>query len=149
MVMRGRAVGALMAFALAIGSLGGCGGGAEEPDAVVDVDCAAFDAVAPGGAPLTREVTLGVDDTLQVTLCSNPSTGFAWEDPTTEGDATLEALAHDVVATDGTAVGTPTKERFGFKATGAGSSVIHFTYSQPWAGGIKGAWALDLAVTVE
>jgi hypothetical protein len=29
-----------------------------------------------------------------------------------------------------------------------GAAVIHFTYSQPWDGGTKGAWRLDLTTTV-
>ncbi len=40
------------------------------------------------------------------------------------------------------------RERFTFRATAPGDATIHFVYSQPWEGGQKGAWRLDVGVTV-
>ncbi len=37
---------------------------------------------------------------------------------------------------------------FTFRGTGAGTTLIEFIYSQPWAGGMKGTWRLALTVNV-
>lgn len=148
--MRGglrRSVAALFvatAFVMAACSSGGDAAGGP----TVTVDCATFESEGAGGVSLTREVSAGIGETVLVRLCSNPSTGFSWEDPTWEGDASLDGLTRSAAAADAPLPGAAGTESFTFEATGAGSAIVHFVYSQPWAGGIKGAWRLDLTVNV-
>lgn len=118
-----------------------CGPAAVSPAVSTAVDCDSF-AAEPSGA---RTLTLPAAGPFSVTLCSNASTGFAWEEPTWDGDLVLEYAGRTQDGPVG-AVGAAGTETFAFRATGSGSATIHFTYSQPWAGGTKGAWRLDLSV---
>jgi len=83
-----------------------------------------------------------------VILCSNASTGFAWEVPTWTGDPSVELvqLGKDAPAT--ALPGAAGTTVFTFRATAAGTTRIEFVYSQPWAGGMKGTWRLAVTVTV-
>lgn len=112
---------------------------------VMGVDCATFEAQPA----VTDAVAIGQGDSLQVTLCTNPSTGFSWEDPIGEGAATLELESRAVAEPVDAAPGAPGQEAFTFRSIAPGETIVHFVYSQPWAGGTKGAWTLDLTVTVE
>ena len=133
---------------LLVAALIGCTASSPAPGPTVTIDCAAFEAQGAGGAPVTREVAVTVGQGFTVVLCSNPSTGFSWEAPTWEGDATVELVQRGVQQTVGAAPGAAGSESFDFKATAAGTTIIHFTYSQPWAGGTKGAWRADVTATV-
>ncbi len=118
------------------------------PGPGLTVDCATFEAEGAGGVPVQREIAAGVNQTVAVTLCSNPSTGFSWEEPVGEGDAVVELVERSVMQVIGDAPGEAGEERFTFRTVNPGEAVIHFTYSQPWEGGQKGAWRLDLLVSV-
>lgn len=101
-----------------------------------------------GAAPLERDLAVGNGLTFKITLCSNPSTGFSWEEPTAEGDRSVELVERGVNQTVGGPPGEAGEEWFTFRATAPGTTVLHFVYSQPWEGGTKGAWRLDLTVVV-
>lgn len=118
------------------------------PASSVLVECAAFETEGGAGAPVQRAIAASVNQFVIVTLCANPSTGFSWETPIGEGDAVVELVERSVLQTIGGAPGEASEERFTFRTTGAGEAVIHFVYSQPWDGGTKGAWLLDLGATV-
>lgn len=111
------------------------------------VDCAAFE-TAGNAAPVERELAVPVGAAIQVRLCSNASTGFAWDDPTWTGDPALELSAVDSQGPGSPLPGAAGQQAFAFKAIAAGTTRIDFVYSQPWAGGTKGAWRLTLTVTV-
>jgi predicted secreted protein len=112
------------------------------------VDCATFENEGAGGAVVERDLEAGVNQTLDITLCSNPSTGFGWEAPVGEGDAVVELVERAIHQTVGGPPGEAGQERFTFRTTSAGTGTIHLVYSQPWDGGQKGAWRLDVLVTV-
>jgi predicted secreted protein len=126
----------------------GCAGGSPAPGPTVTIDCAAFESQGAGGVPVTSDVSVTVGQGFTVVLCSNPSTGFSWEQPTWEGDATVELVQRSVQQTVGGQAGATGTESFAFNATKAGTTLIHFVYSQPWAGGTKGAWQADVTVAV-
>lgn len=94
-------------------------------------------------------VTVGTDVT--ITLCSNPSTGFAWEDPQV-GDATILRLVDHTYQAPGGAslpiVGAAGGEILTLHALAAGTTTVTVRYSQPWAGGTKGEWTYTLSATV-
>ncbi len=118
------------------------------PGPGLTVDCGAFETEGAAGVPVEREIAAGVNQTMTITLCSNPSTGFEWDAPVAEGDATVELVERAIHEVVGGAPGSASEERFTFKTVCAGQTVIHFTYSQPWDGGTKGAWLLDLTMAV-
>lgn len=134
---------------MVVALLAGCSAAAPAPSPVVlAVDCAAFETAAPGGAPVQRDIAVPVGSKIQVRLCSNASTGFSWEDPTWTGDPAVELSAVDSQGPASPLPGAAGQQAFAFKAIAAGTTRIDFVYSQPWAGGTKGASRLAVTVTV-
>lgn len=123
--------------------------------------CSATQAAEPLGATCdqlqaTRTVeqssvvTAGSD--LTVILCSNPSTGFSWEDPQLADTAVLQLVDRSYQAPgDATMeiVGAAGGEVITLHAVAAGTTTMTISYSQPWAGGTKGEWTYRLSVTVQ
>lgn len=118
------------------------------PGPSLTVDCAAFETEGANGAPVQREIEAGINQTVTITLCANPSTGFSWEGPVGDGDAVVEVVERAIHQTIGGAPGEASEETFTFRTVSTGTAVLHFTYSQPWDGGTKGAWLLDVTTTV-
>ena len=132
--------------------LGGCAaataGQPSAPRDAVAIGCDELAAPARGDAATTveRTVTTNVGETFRITLCANPSTGFAWEQPVLSGPATVELVDRALVPSTGGLVGSAGTELFTFRVAAAGTASIHLAYSQPWAGGITGAWTVNLTV---
>lgn len=140
-----RLVAALVAIVLVAG---GCGaGGPDSAGPELTVDCATLDASA--GETLEQSLTVPVGSQFQVTLCSNASTGFSWEDPTWDGDAGIELATEGIIEPADAMPGAPGAQAFGFTTSDQGTSIIAFVYSQPWDGGTKAVWSVDVTVTVE
>jgi len=102
---------------------------------------------------ISQEVEVAVGDSLIVTLCSNPTTGFLWSESAQIGDRTvLQQTDHKFEApktTEPPIEGAPGKEVWTFKALNPGTSTISMEYSRPWEGGEKGAWTFVLTVVVK
>ena len=94
------------------------------------------------------DIVLGVDGTLTVILCSNPTTGFQWsESPEISDPTVLQQVDHKFAPPEEKNIeGAAGKEIFTFKTLKKGVSTIHFDYSRPWEGGEKGEWTFDLEV---
>ena len=94
------------------------------------------------------DIVLGVDGTLTVILCSNPTTGFQWsESPTISDTSILQQVSHEFTPPeDENIVGGAGKEIFTFKTLKKGVSTINFEYSRPWEGGEKAEWTFELEV---
>ena len=146
--MRRAALPLLLAGILATATACSAGG---EPvtSTVMTVDCDTLEQGAADGPPVLDAARIGSGEHLEVHLCANPSTGFTWEDPTGEGAQAIELVSRADLQTVGGPPGAAAQEVFTFRGVGPGVTTLHFVYSQPWAGGIKGEWRLDLAVTVE
>ncbi len=89
---------------------------------------------------------------VKVVLCSNPSTGFAWEDPQVGDAAVAKLLDRSYQAPGATTlpvVGAAGGEVLTFHALAAGATTILVRYSQPWAGGTQGEWTYRLSMTVQ
>jgi predicted secreted protein len=97
----------------------------------------------------TGEIAPGSD--LNVVLCSNPSTGFAWAEPQI-GDTNVVRLVDRSYRAPGDAslavVGAAGGEVLTFRAVAAGATTVSVRYSQPWAGGTEGEWTYKLSITV-
>jgi predicted secreted protein len=100
---------------------------------------------------ITQTTEVSVGDQVKVTLCSNPTTGFAWQEPEIS-DATVVNLADKSfgapIAVESPAVGAAGTDYITFKATARGTSTVILRYSQPWAGGTSSEWTYTLTVTV-
>lgn len=145
-----RAVHLIATFTVAGALLAGCAAAtAGEPTAprdVADIGCDELAAAASGSGTLEKRVEAAVDESIRVTLCSNPSTGFSWEQPTLPAASAVEVVDHGVVAPSGALVGAAGGETFTFRAAAAGTTEIRLAYSQLWTGGTKDAWTVRLVI---
>jgi predicted secreted protein len=100
---------------------------------------------------IQKQVEIAMGDVLIVTLFSNGTTGFSWDENARIADTDiLQQLTHQNIAADSNnLVGAPGAEQWTFKPLKAGTTNVHLEYSRPWAGGEKGLWTLDLTVTVK
>ena len=89
---------------------------------------------------ISRTAEVSVGGTLEIALCSNPSTGFQWSELARIGDQGLvRQTSHKPVAPEnGAAPGAPGREEWTFKALNKGETTISLDYSRPWNGGEKG-----------
>jgi predicted secreted protein len=126
--------------------------GQEPVAAEITVSCNEFTNVpAAPGAPVvvTRSIGLSPGQSLVVTLCSNPTTGFQWEPAVIGTPTVIVQTDRRYVPPGSTLPGPPGSERLTFQAQAAGSSTIALDYSRPWEGGEKGVWQFRLTVLVK
>ncbi len=101
----------------------------------------------------TWEVEVNAGDSIIVTLCSNPTTGFQWSESAQISDQTvLEQVDHKFVSPESKPPpppGTPGQEIWTFKALKKGTSTVSMEYSRPWEGGEKGEWTFIATVVVK
>jgi predicted secreted protein len=138
----------ILAGALFGGCAAATAGQLSPPRDAVAIGCDELAAPARAAAATTveRTVTTSVGETFRITLCANPSTGFAWEEPVLSGPAAVELVDRALVPSTSALVGGAGSETFTFRASAPGTAAIHFAYSQPWAGGVAGAWTVNLTV---
>jgi inhibitor of cysteine peptidase len=127
---------AVLSFALLACSAAAAG------QAPVEVSCDEF----ASGRQISREAEVRVGDTVKLSLCSNPSTGFKWEEAVISDPAVLEQVDHKYVDPAAGTVGAAGREEWTFKILKAGTAAVALAYSRPWAGGEKAEWTFDLKV---
>jgi inhibitor of cysteine peptidase len=101
---------------------------------------------------IVQDINVSNGQTITVTLFSNSTTGYKWEENTQISDSqVLQQSDHKYVAPSNTGgkVGVGGTEVWSFKALKAGTSTIYTEYSQPWEKGTKGTWTFKLKVTVK
>jgi inhibitor of cysteine peptidase len=104
-----------------------------------------------GQANVTRNVEIAAGSTVTVTLCSNKTTGFSWNEKAQVSDSqVLQQADYKWIPPQETGmVGTAGNEVWTFRGLKAGASSVSLEYSQPWDGGKKGAWTFKLNVTIK
>jgi predicted secreted protein len=123
----------------------GCAQAPIQEEAQVSVSCDEFSA----NRHITKEVQIPAGGSVEVTLCSNPSTGFQWVQPGISDMNLLTITDHKVIApAEGAAPGTPGQEVWSFKGVKKGVATVIINYSQPWEGGQKGEWIFRMTVTI-
>ena len=144
--------GRLGTLLLAGALLGGCATTAADtpatPRDVLTITCDELTGQTRGASSEPVEQTVAVDaaKAFRFTLCSNPSTGFTWENPVIAGPAGVSLIDHQTVPATGSMAGAAGSETFTFRAASAGTATIDFAYSRPWEGGEKGAWTAQVNV---
>ena len=99
---------------------------------------------------ITRAVTMNVGDTLQVSLASNPSTGFRWTpDMQITNAAVMAQAGHEVIGPVAGRAGSAGREVWALQAIGPGTTTVSTNYGRPWPGGEKDAWTFTAEVTVD
>jgi inhibitor of cysteine peptidase len=113
----------------------------------VSCDQLAAAADASGRSFVARPVAARIGSDIVVTLCSNASTGFAWETPVYDR-AALRLVRVESTPPGTGLVGAAGTQTWTFRALTPGSHRVLFTYSRPWAGGEKGLWRFALTTIV-
>ena len=100
---------------------------------------------------ITQTTEVSVGDQVKVTLCSNPSTGFSWQEPEISDTGAVSladrSFGAPVVGAE-QVVGAAGTDYITLKATAKGTSTVVLGYSQPWLGGTSSEWTYTLTVTV-
>ena len=98
---------------------------------------------------ITKSVKLATHGRLQVTLCSNASTGYSWSDSARISDHTvLWQTSQSSHGSSGGALGAPGKETWTFQALNEGTTTISLEYSKPGAGLGSSEWTYEVKVQV-
>ncbi len=105
---------------------------------------------------IVRDIEITHPGSLIVSLGSNPTTGFRWDEEVgiamlLKGELIIEQVSHQYVEPQEGGeplVGAPGKDVWVFDSKATGTTTLKFTYSRPWAGGEKGEWTLRIDLTV-
>ena len=145
-----RRAAAVLAAAVTVSSLTGCTGHTDPPASgpqTTTIEVSYDDLL--NQKHITRDLTLKVGDTLQVSLGSNPSTGFGWApDMQITNPAVLAQTGHEILAPSADRPGAPVREVWALQAMAPGSTTLSTSYGRPWPGGEKDAWTFVAQVTV-
>ena len=99
---------------------------------------------------LTWDVNTQMGDSLLITLCSNPTTGFQWQDSADISDENiLKQINHRFIPDGGNMLGASGKEEWILSSLKKGTSIVVWKYSRPWDGGEKKEWSLTATVIVD
>ena len=112
-----------------------------------------------GGGPLKigeadngKAFTVKVDDTIEVSIVGNPTTGYAWSAALSDKDAAiLEQVgepAYEQDQTQGQIVGAGGTYTFTFKAAAKGAATLTLVYARAWES-MEPLHTYAVAVTVE
>lgn len=130
--------------------------------AVVVISLGLF-ACTPKGAPIeiscddfmnnnhiSKDVEVTTGSSFTLTLCSNPTTGFDWEEAEIGDQTVLEEESREFVSPEAeNIVGGAGKVIWTFKALKKGTTEVSIDYSRPWEGGEKGHWTFEMTVVVK
>ena len=99
---------------------------------------------------ISRSTTLAVGDFLQISLASNPSTGFTWDEKLLISDPKVVVqTGHEAIAPKENRPGAPGNEVWMVQALAPGNSTVSTSYGRPWEGGEKDASVFSVNVTVK
>lgn len=115
--------------------------------------CTACGSASDSTKELTDEnngetVQLKVNDTMEVALPSNPSTGYQWQVSSID-TAVLRADGEPEFIPDSDAVGSGGLSVFHFRALAAGTSPLQLDYLRTWEIGVPPAQTFTVNVEVE
>ncbi|UCD08160.1 MAG: protease inhibitor I42 family protein [Dehalococcoidales bacterium] len=99
---------------------------------------------------VTWATSVNAGDKFEITLGSNPTTGFTWPNIAQIIDSDIvKQTNHEFISTDSNAVvGASGKDVWTFRALKKGTTTIQMNYSQSWDGGEKSEWSLVATITV-
>lgn len=101
-------------------------------------------------ANIVQDISVKMGNSVKLTLCSNPTTGFQWSEKAQIGDPqVLQQKSYKFEAPASTGmVGAPGNAVWTFEAMGPGTSTVYLEYSRNWQGGEKAVQTFKLNVTV-
>ena len=145
-----RRLGALLVVMIAASTAMGCAGKADPPQSgpqTTTIEVSYADLL--NQKHITRTLGLNVGDTLQVSLGSNPSTGFSWTPQMQIANAAVLAqTGHEVLGPSAGRPGEAASEVWVLQAMAPGTTTVSTAYGRPWPGGEKDSWTFVTDVTV-
>lgn len=141
----------LLALTLTAAALTGCAGKAETPKAkgpqTTTIEISYDDLL--NQKQISRSVALNLGDYLQISLGSNASTGYEWEDKMLISDPKVIAqTGHENLAPAADKPGAPGREVWMLQTMARGQTTVSTTYGRPWPGGERDSWVFTVNVTV-
>lgn len=141
----------LAALTLTAASLSGCAGKTESPKSqgpqTTTIEISYDDLL--NQKQISRSATLKLGDYLQVSLGSNASTGYEWEDKMLISDPkVIMQTGHENLAPSADKPGSPGREVWMLQTMARGQTTVSTTYGRPWPGGEKDTWVFTVNVTV-
>lgn len=108
--------------------LSGCSSASKQVDVTISCDDFAED------NHISRQVEVNVGDSLVVTLCSNPTTGFTWTEwaEISDQDILQQMAESEFVPAGGNVVGAAGQQIWTFEALKKGTVITFLEYSRPW-----------------
>ena len=95
-----------------------------------------------------QEVSIAAGQAVVLQLCANPTTGYSWGDATSSDDSVASAGSWTYEAPAAGMMGAPGTDNLVITGHSSGTAQITASYGQPWEGGAKGDWTVELTVTV-
>lgn len=155
--MMNRRTAVLAALTIAAASLTGCSGKGETPQSqesksqgpqTTTIQISYDDLLTQ--KQISRSAKLSVGDFLQISLGSNASTGYEWEDKMLISDPkVIVQTGHENIAPATGQPGAPGSEVWMLQTTQRGQTTVSTTYGRPWPGGEKDGWVFTVNVTVD
>lgn len=102
-------------------------------------------------ANVRREIEVPAGRDLTISLCSNPSTGFGWQDAEVSDESVLaqEDRRYVEPSDAGDRVGSAGREVWTYKAVSRGQGTIFVEYRRPWETDVEPEWTYELIVDVQ
>lgn len=98
---------------------------------------------------IKKSVKLAVHGRLEITLCSNPSTGYEWPDQAQITNHTvLWQTSHTTTPSSSSMIGSPGEAKWTFQALNEGTTTISFRYGRAWESAGADEWTFHVEVTV-
>lgn len=112
--------------------------------------CAMSSTIRVDSTASGQQVSLSRNQTLEVALPSNPSTGYRWD--VAEVDSAIVQQQDDPTyvpdSADQTRVGSGGTQTFTFRAIGAGQTTLTLIYHRPWETNVDPAQTYTLRLVV-
>lgn len=146
-----RPAGVLAALTITAASLLGCSGKAEQPKSqgpqttTIEIS---YDELL-NQKQISRSVSLALGDYLQLSLGSNASTGYQWEDKLLISDPNVMLqTGHETLAPAADRPGAPGREVWMLQTMNRGETTVSTTYGRPWPDSEKDSWVFSVNVKV-
>jgi inhibitor of cysteine peptidase len=98
---------------------------------------------------ITRDVELKINEKLEVSLGSNPTTGYQWGEAEITDTSVVVQESRSFVEPQSDALGAPGKDVWTLTTMAPGQASITMLYDRPWENGGKPLWAITINVTVK
>ena len=146
-----RPAGVLAALTITAASLLGCSDKAESPKSqgpqttTIEIS---YDELL-NQKQISRSVSLALGDYLQLSLGSNASTGYQWEDKLLISDPNVMLqTGHETLAPAADRPGAPGREVWMLQTMNRGETTVSTTYGRPWPDSEKDSWVFSVNVKV-